>query len=137
MMNYQQQGYYSQATIHKNKIVFVSENDLWKVDRKGGIAQKLTTNLGEISNPCFSPDGKYIAFSGREEGMTEVYVMSAEGGLMKRLTFLGNFAKVLGWKDDKIIFTSNYGQAFFRFFQIYNCILNCNKLKLIILQIII
>ena len=36
-MNYQQQGYYSQATIYKSKIVFVSENDLWKVDKKGGI----------------------------------------------------------------------------------------------------
>ncbi|MGB1204375.1 MAG: S41 family peptidase [Chitinophagales bacterium] len=118
-MNYQQQGYYSQATIYKNKIVFVSENDLWQVDRKGGVARRLTANLGEVSNPCFSPDGKYIAFSGREEGTTEVYVMSAEGGLMKRLTFFGSFAKVLGWKDDKIIFTSNYGQAFFRFFQVY------------------
>ena len=117
-MNYQQQGYYSQATIHKNTIVFVSENDLWQVDKKGGTARRLTANLGEVSNPCFSPDGKHLGFSGREDGTSEIYVMAAEGGIPKRLTFLGNFAKVLAWKEEKIIFTSNYGQAFLGFFLI-------------------
>ena len=40
-----QQGYYQQPTVHKDKIVFVSEDDLWSVSLNGGIATRLTANL--------------------------------------------------------------------------------------------
>ena len=35
----------------------------------------------------FSPDGKYIAFTGQYDGNTEVYLIPAEGGIPKRLTY--------------------------------------------------
>ena len=66
-------GYYRFPTIHQDTIVFVSEDDLWTVPRQGGIARRLTSNLGEVNYPALSPDGEWLAFVGREEGMPEVY----------------------------------------------------------------
>jgi tricorn protease len=96
--------------------VFVSEDDLWAVPATGGIARRLTANLGAVSAPFFSPDGKTLAFTGREEGHPEVYVMDAEGGPVRRLTFLGAATTVIGWTPggDRILFASDAGQPFER-----------------------
>jgi tricorn protease len=101
-------GYYRFPTIFKDKIVFVAEDDLWLTSINGGQATRLTANLGEVSHPRFSPDGKYIAFTGREEGVTEIYVMPAEGGMATRLTFQGSSCMPMAWKGDKILYGSNF-----------------------------
>ncbi len=105
-------GYYRFPTIHEQTIVFVSEDDLWMVPRTGGIARRLTSNLGAVTFPQLSPDGEWLAFVGREEGVTEVYVMAAQGGSARRLTYLSSNSRVVGWTPDgsRIIFCSNYGQ---------------------------
>lgn len=77
-------GYYRSPTIHGETIVFVSEDDLWMVPVSGGLARRLTSNLGEITSPRLSPDGTLLAFAGCEEGYPEVYVMPAEGGRARR-----------------------------------------------------
>jgi tricorn protease len=102
------QGYYRFPTIFQDKIVFVAEDDLWMTTIKGGQAIRLTANLGEVSHPRFSPDGKNIAFTGREEGVSEIYVMPAEGGMATRLTFQGAACMSLAWLGDKIIYGSNF-----------------------------
>lgn len=106
-------GYYRFPTIHQQTIVFVSEDDLWTVPSTGGLARRLTSNLGAVTFPLLSPDGRWLAFVGREEGNTEVYVMAAEGGSAQRLTFLSSNCRVVGWMPDssQIIFCSNYGQV--------------------------
>ncbi|MCS6989359.1 MAG: PDZ domain-containing protein [Chloroherpetonaceae bacterium] len=110
------QGYYRQPALHQDRIVFVSEDDLWEVSVKGGVANRLTATLSECSSPAISPDGKWIAFTSKDEGHPEVYVMQSDGGNPKRLTFLGaTLTRVLGWKDGYIIFTSNAKQAFRKF----------------------
>lgn len=116
------QGYYRFPTIHEQTIVFVCEDDLWTVSSNGGMARRLTSGLGESSCPFLSPDGKYLAFTGREEGVAEVYCMPATGGVAKRLTFLGTMSKVVGWSADgkSIIFASNYGQPFDRNFVLFS-----------------
>ncbi|MFN8445052.1 MAG: PDZ domain-containing protein [Caldilineaceae bacterium] len=105
-------GYYRFPTIFHDTVVFVSEDDLWSVPVSGGIARRLTSNVGEVSAPFFSPDGKWLAFVGREEGASEVYVMAAQGGPARRLTFLGSQSRVIGWTTDasSILFSSSYGQ---------------------------
>ncbi len=110
----QTNGYYRYPTIHKNTIVFVCEDDLWSVPAKGGVAWRLTANLGMASHPALSPNDEWLAFIGREEGEPEVYVMPALGGPATRLTFLGSNTLVVGWTPDgrRIIFTSNAGQPF-------------------------
>ena len=105
-------GYYRYPTLHNDTIVFVSEDDLWTVSAAGGVARRLTANLGTISHPFFSPDGRLIAFTGREEGHNEVYVMASEGGPVKRLTYLGVSSSVIGWTPDgkHILFSSDHQQ---------------------------
>ncbi|MEZ4860024.1 MAG: PDZ domain-containing protein [Caldilineaceae bacterium] len=105
-------GYYRFPTIHNDTIVFVAEDDLWQVPRHGGAAWRLTSNLGEVTYPVLSPDGAWLAFVGREEGASEVYVMPAVGGSARRLTYLSSNCRIVGWTSDgtQIIFCSNYGQ---------------------------
>ncbi|MCL4300029.1 MAG: PDZ domain-containing protein [Anaerolineae bacterium] len=114
-------GYYRYPTIHKNNVVFVCEDDLWAVPAKGGVARRLTANLGMVSHPALSPDGEWLAFIGREEGEGEVYVMPAAGGPATRLTYLGSLTIVLGWTPDsqKIVFASNAGQPFAHLTPVY------------------
>lgn len=71
------QGYVRFPTIHQDQIVFVSEDDLWLIPSEGGRAERLTAGTSEVSYPQFSPDGEQLAFVGREEGPSEVYVMPA------------------------------------------------------------
>lgn len=95
------QGYYRWPTIHENTVVFGCEDDLWCVPLAGGRAIRLTANLGQISCPRFSPDGKWIAYIGSDEGHQEVYVIPAAGGVPRRLTYFGVAVnRVVAWSPD-------------------------------------
>ncbi len=95
-------------TVSADHIAFAYANNIWIVDRKGGLAKRLTSFQGLTANPHFSPDGTLIAFSAEYEGNADVYVMSAEGGEPKRLTFHPGPDMVEGWTPDgkSILFTS-------------------------------
>src|ERR1700735_3981134 len=71
-------------TLSKTEIVFAYGGYLWSVSREGGSARQLTTG-GHESGPEFSPDGKWIAFTGEYDGNVDAFVMAAEGGEPKRL----------------------------------------------------
>src|SRR5215469_12265124 len=107
------QGYVRFPNIHQDQIVFVSEDDLWLISSEGGRAERLTAGVGEVSSPHFSSAGELLAFVGREEGPSEVYVMPALGGTAQRLTFQSaSSCRVLGWSPDgkTILYASNAGQ---------------------------
>ncbi len=115
------QGYVRYPTIHRDQIVFVSEDDLWFVSSEGGRAERLTAGVAEASYPRFSRDGTMLAFVGREEGPSEVYIMPALGGVAQRLTFQDASCRVSGWSPagDEILYASNADQFAFRFEVIY------------------
>src|SRR5690348_8115391 len=92
-----EQGYYRQPAIHGETVVFVSEDDLWRVPAEGGRAERLTAGLAEVGRPILAPDGARLAFVGREEGPTEVYVMPAGGGEPERLTYQAARAATAAW----------------------------------------
>ncbi len=95
-------------TISKDAIAFAYANNIWVVERAGGAARRLTTFQGTTSNPKFSPDGKWIAFSGDYGGNADVYVIPAAGGEPKRLTWHPGGDSVQGWTPDgtSVLFTS-------------------------------
>lgn len=107
-------GYNRFPTIHRDTVVFVCEDDLWTVAASGGLARRLTSNPGHATAPALSPDGAWLAYTGREEGHSEVYLMPAAGGPARRLTYLGAIDRVAGWMPDgqSIIFASDAGQPF-------------------------
>ncbi len=73
--------------LHGGSVVFVADGNLWRVDRAGGTAARLTSDPGQDWMPRFSPDGKWIAYTASTEGNQDVYVMPATGGMPTRLTF--------------------------------------------------
>lgn len=90
-------GYYRYATAYGNAVVFTAEGDLWTAPLTGGLARRLTTAAGEERYAYFSPDGRWIAFSGNYDGNTDVYVIPAQGGEPKRLTYHPGADFVTGW----------------------------------------
>ncbi|MEL6123025.1 MAG: protease, partial [Bacteroidota bacterium] len=97
-----------QPTVSSDAVVFVYANDLWKADRQGGDAIRLTTNEGSESAPHFSPDEKWIAFTAQYDGNTDVYVIPASGGSPKRLTYHPGPDVVQGWTPEgEVLFRSN------------------------------
>ncbi|MBV8298131.1 MAG: PDZ domain-containing protein [Candidatus Eremiobacteraeota bacterium] len=108
-------GYVRTPTIAGERIVFACEDDLWTVGTEGGIARRLTTTEGECTLPRLSPDGKLLAFVGRDEGNPELYVMPAEGGVPRLLTHLGSeVLHACGWSRDGryVYFTTDAGSPF-------------------------
>lgn len=110
----QDSGYYRHPTIHGETVVFVCEDDLWSVPLGGGIARRLTADPGAVSFPAFSPDGSRIAFTCRNDGPPEVFVMGADGGEVRRLTWVGGLNQVAGWTPNgrEVIFASDWRQPF-------------------------
>src|SRR5215831_1141297 len=95
--------------ISHTQIVFAYAGDLWTVSREGGSASRLTTGVGIETDPAFSPDGKWIAFTGQYDGNTDVYVISSGGGVPRRLTFHPGADQVVGWTPDgkRVLFRSS------------------------------
>ncbi|HEV8623524.1 MAG TPA: S41 family peptidase [Acidimicrobiia bacterium] len=113
-------GYLRHPSLRGDTIAFVTEDDLWSVPAAGGIARRLTANLSEVSHPALSPDGRFVAFTSREEHHPEVYCMPATGGPAERLTFLGGNSTVRGWTPDgRVLFTSEAGQPFHHMIHAY------------------
>ena len=95
-------------------VVFSFEGDLWSAAVKSGQAVRLTAMPGYETNARVSPDGKWIAFTGRQYGNADVFVMPATGGDIRQLTFHTANDEVSSWSWDNktIYFTSNrMGQA--------------------------
>ena len=108
----QQKGYYRYPSVYNNLVVFTAESDLWKYDLSTGSCSRITTNQGVESNAAISPDGKFIAFNAEYEGPGEVYLISADGGIPKRITWEGSKGggpRVYGWtKEGKLIVSTSY-----------------------------
>ena len=104
--------------IYKDKVVFTYAGDLWTAPSTGGTATRITAHPGLEMSARFSPDGKWIAFTGQYDGDEQVYVIPAAGGVPKQLTFYpargpfpprwGYDNQVFGWTPDgkSVVFRS-------------------------------
>lgn len=89
-----------QPSISATQIAFVYGSDLWVADLNGQKAVRLTSTPAVESDPHFSPDGKWIAFSSNRSGNRAVYIVSAQGGEATRLTWYPSSDAVRGWTPD-------------------------------------
>jgi len=104
--------------VNGDKVVFTYGGDLWTASTSGGTATRLTAHPGVEVFAKFSPDGRWIAFTGQYDGDEQVYVISSSGGEPKQLTFYpargpltprwGYDNQVYGWTNDgkSIVFKS-------------------------------
>jgi tricorn protease len=86
--------------ISGDQVVFTYAADLWTVSASGGEARRLTAAPGFAGSAKFSPDGKWIAFSGNYDGNNDLYVVSAGGGEPRRLTWHPSFDRIIDWQPD-------------------------------------
>ena len=102
-----------QPNASATQVVVSHAGDLWIAPRTGGNARRLTSHPGVESNPRFSPDGKWVAFTGEYGGNPDVYVVPVEGGEPKRLTWHPHSDIVQGWTPDgkRILFATERGTA--------------------------
>src|SRR5882762_12001792 len=107
-------------TVSKTQIAFSYGGDLWIVDRTGGEARRLTSDIGIEIDPVFSPDGSMIAFTGEYDGNEDAYVIPAAGGIPKRLTSHPGADQAVGWtRDGKRILFRSSRDSYSRFTQLY------------------
>ena len=106
-------------TLSRTEVAFAYGGYLWSVPREGGEARQLTTG-GHEAHPIFSPDGKWIAFEGEYDGNRDVYVMPAEGGTPRRLTWHPGQDIPAGWTPDgqRVLFISDR-EAYADFTRLY------------------
>src|ERR1044071_4334959 len=56
-------------------ILFSYKGDIYKVNSSGGTASPLTVSDAYEFAPCWSPDGKWIAFASDRYGNYDVFIM--------------------------------------------------------------
>ncbi|HBB95861.1 MAG TPA: peptidase S41 [Blastocatellia bacterium] len=96
--------------IHGDRVAFTYGGDIWTAPATGGSAIRLTAHPGVEVFAKFSPDGKWIAFTGQYDGDEQVYVIPSTGGVPRQLTFYpakgplaprwGYDNQVYGWSKD-------------------------------------
>src|SRR5206468_12076173 len=90
----------------------------------GGDARQ-HTNAGNEGLTVFSPDGNWIAFTGQYDGNIDVFIMPAEGGEPRRLTFHPGADVAVGWTPNgqRVLFRSSR-EAYADFARLYTVPVN-------------
>ena len=96
--------------VHGDRVVFTHAGDLWLAPIAGGTAVHLTSARGVELFGKFSPDGRWIAFTGQLDGDEQVYIVPSDGGEPRQLTHYpargplpdrwGYDNQVYGWTPD-------------------------------------
>lgn len=74
--------------------------DVWVLPTDGGEARRLTSGNRSATDPCWSPDGKTIAFVSNRDGKTQIWTVGIEGGEPRKVTdFYADVSGVL-WTGD-------------------------------------
>lgn len=111
----------SHGAVSQSNIAFVYDGDLWIAGIDGSNPHRLTSHEGVETNPRFSPDGKWIAFSAQYDGNTDVYLMPISGGAPTRLTYHPAADNVEGFTPDgsAVLFSTSRNVFTRRYHRLY------------------
>lgn len=59
---------------------------LWVLSASGGLARRLTSDLFDVAQPDWSPDGRTLTFQSYRDGTFDVWSIGADGRGLRRLT---------------------------------------------------
>jgi tricorn protease len=98
-----------QPAISTTQIAFEYGGDIWVSPLSGGEAQRITSTAAVESDPHFSPDGQWLAFSSNRSGIFQVYIVSSNGGEPKQLTWYPASSFPRSWSPDgkSIVYASS------------------------------
>ncbi len=116
----------TQPAVSQSHIAFIYAEDLWVMNADGTNPKRLTVDEGIEAEPCFSPDGKLIAFSAQYDGNIDVFIIPVEGGVPVRLTWHPGSDLVRGFTPDgkKVLFISQRSSFTTRYNQLYTVGIN-------------
>src|SRR6266545_3099413 len=88
-----------------NEPVMVSEKSeyltqIWMASADGGDAYQMTFGEKPSTNPDWSPDGRWIAFTSSRSGKTNLYLMRSTGGEAEMITDVKSGVGGLAWSPD-------------------------------------
>ncbi len=97
-----------QPDLSDEHLAFVYAGDIWVSNTDGSHPRRLTSHPATESDPIFSPDGKWIAFSATYEDNRDVYIIPVAGGQPTRLTWHPYSDVPQDWSSDSsaVIFAS-------------------------------
>jgi tricorn protease len=102
-----------EPSVGGSNIAFMYANDIWVAPLTGGDARRITSFQGQETDPHFSPDGQWLAFSAQYGGNTDVYIAPVAGGEPRRLTWHPGGDIAQGWSPDgsRVVFSSGRDNA--------------------------
>ena len=102
---------------------------IWMSSSQGEEAQRFTTGQGNAHSPCWSPDGRWLAFVSEREGepvgkddreqkrhgkgKPQIWLIPTDGGEARQLTFMEHGASHPVWSPDstQLVFNAPVGPA--------------------------
>jgi len=84
---------YTSSKKGKNAEIYVRKMD-------SGKEKRLTFNRIIDSSPCWSPNGREIAFTSQRSGTPQIYIMNEDGTNVRRITYEGTYHDNAAWSPD-------------------------------------
>ncbi|WBM75312.1 S41 family peptidase [Saprospira grandis] len=85
------------------ELLFSYQGDIWRMKLPEGQPRRLTVHQAYDSKAIWSADGQQIAFQSDRDGNNNIYVMPAQGGRPKQLSYYSGNDQLLGWKDEQTL----------------------------------
>jgi tricorn protease len=99
--------------VRGDRLVFVTDDDVFGAPVGGGSAQRLTSGAGTALRPRLSPDGARLTWDSTAEGARDVWSAPASGGAARRVTWGG--ATNLGFDPrGRLLVSTSQDQPFLR-----------------------
>ena len=115
------------TTINERKQEYHSS--IWMISTDGGEAKRFTSGSSNAHSPCWSPDGKWLAFVADRESepgekeqvepkkpgktKSQIWLIPTNGGEARQLTYMQHGASSPVWSPDSkhIVFSAQVGPA--------------------------